>query len=114
MAMRLLAVLVVVSGLVFPGVADAQDAASLTPTFTRDVAPLFFAHCTTCHRPGEIAPMSLLTYKDARSWPLHCHQVRSGAMPPWHADPAIGTSPTSDAERRTEATVARWGGCGRA
>ena len=36
------------------------------PTFTKDVAPIFFAHCTTCHRPGEIAPMSLLTYKDAR------------------------------------------------
>ena len=38
------------------------------PTFTRDVAPIMFAKCASCHRPGEVAPMSLLTYSDARPW----------------------------------------------
>ena len=37
-------------------------------TFTKDVAPIFYKNCTACHRPGEVAPMSLLTYKDARPW----------------------------------------------
>ena len=38
------------------------------PTFTKDVAPILFKNCAGCHRPGEIAPMSLLTYEDARPW----------------------------------------------
>ena len=38
------------------------------PTFTKDVAPILYKSCTNCHRPGEIAPMSLLTFKDARPW----------------------------------------------
>ena len=57
-----LAILLVSAG---AGVAAAQPAA---PTFNRDVAPIFFANCTTCHRPGEATPMSLMTYKDARPW----------------------------------------------
>ncbi len=44
-----------------------------------------------CHRPGEIAPMSLLTFKEARPWARSiATQVSKGAMPPWHADPAHG------------------------
>jgi len=47
----------------------AQEAAGQPPvTFTKDVAPILFAHCVTCHRPGDIAPFSLLTYQDARPW----------------------------------------------
>src|SRR5262245_15667784 len=58
------------------------------PTFTRDVAPIFFRHCTTCHRPGQIAPMSLLTYQEARPWARAIlNKVLTGEMPPWHADP---------------------------
>ena len=37
-------------------------------TFTKDVAPLLQQHCQTCHRPGTVAPMSLLTYEQARPW----------------------------------------------
>jgi hypothetical protein len=37
-------------------------------TFTRDVAPILYKRCVTCHRPDDIAPMPLLTYKDARPW----------------------------------------------
>jgi mono/diheme cytochrome c family protein len=61
------------------------------PTYSRDVAPIFFKNCTNCHRPGEIAPMSLLTYGDARPWAKAiATQVSRGTMPPWHADPAHG------------------------
>ena len=41
---------------------------SVSVTFSRDVAPIIFKNCADCHRPGELAPMSLLTYKDARPW----------------------------------------------
>jgi len=68
-----------------------STAATSGPTFAKDVAPIFYKNCTNCHRPGEIAPMSLLTFKDARPWAKSiATQVGKGAMPPWHADPAHG------------------------
>jgi hypothetical protein len=76
------------------GVQGAQQTPEATrpvPTYTKDVAPILYKNCTTCHRPGEIAPMSLLTYKDARPWAKSIREeVASGMMPPWHADPAHG------------------------
>jgi hypothetical protein len=61
------------------------------PTFSKDVAPVLYKHCTSCHRPGEIAPMSLMTYEEARPWARSIRdKVATGAMPPWHADPAYG------------------------
>jgi hypothetical protein len=70
---------------------QAQTPAAPAPTFTRDVAPIFYKNCTVCHRPGEIAPMSLLTYREARPWvrSIGTHVAR-GTMPPWHADAAHG------------------------
>jgi hypothetical protein len=63
------------------------SAASM-PTFTKDVAPILFKSCTSCHRPGEIAPMSLLSYAEVRPWARAIKQkVLSREMPPWHADP---------------------------
>ena len=83
--------------LVFVGVvfvapqASAQQTAA-APTFTKDMAPIFFANCTNCHRPGDIAPMSLMTYKDARPWAKAiASKVADGTMPPWHADPRYGS-----------------------
>ena len=62
------------------------------PTFTKDVAPILYKNCITCHRPGEIAPMSLLTYHDARPWAKAIRdEVSEGHMPPWHADAPRGT-----------------------
>ncbi len=53
--------------------------------------PIFYKSCAGCHRPGEIAPMSLLTYKDARPWAKAIREkVVSRQMPPWHADPRHG------------------------
>ena len=55
------------------------------------MAPIFYARCTTCHRPGRVGPMSLPTCADARPWARSIRQkVVAREMPPWDADPAIG------------------------
>jgi hypothetical protein len=81
-------ILVATLAILAAGPAAAQ---STPPTYSKDVAPIFYKSCTGCHRPGEIAPMSLLTYRDARPWVKAIGtQVSKGTMPPWHADPAHG------------------------
>src|SRR5919109_1663098 len=71
--------------------ADTGKKESKTVTFTKDVAPIFFKNCAECHRPGEAAPMSLLSYKDARPWAKSIREkVVNREMPPWHADPRHG------------------------
>jgi len=61
------------------------------PTFTKDVLPILQRSCQTCHRPGTHAPMSLMTYKDARPWVRSITQkVTRREMPPWHIDRSIG------------------------
>src|SRR4029077_3131944 len=90
--------------------AQSPAATQTSPTFSRDVAPIFYKNCTNCHRPGEIAPMSLLTYGDARPWAKSiATRVARGTMPPWHADPAHGEflndRRLSDADKDT---IARW------
>jgi len=96
----------------FPAPSSAQSAAA--PTFSKDVAPILYAECTTCHRPGEIAPMSLLTYKDARPWARSiAAKVADGTMPPWHADPKVGQF--ANARRLTaeqKATIQAWAAAG--
>lgn len=66
----------------------ADDAPSpSTPTWSGDVARIVFDNCAGCHRPGEIGPMSLLTYQDARPWSKSIREaVANRSMPPWHAD----------------------------
>jgi mono/diheme cytochrome c family protein len=72
--------------------ANDKNAASNSVTFAKDVAPIFNNNCVQCHRPGEIAPMSLLSYKEARPWAKSIKEkVATGVMPPWHADPHYGT-----------------------
>ncbi|HZJ30283.1 MAG TPA: cytochrome c [Vicinamibacterales bacterium] len=92
----LIAGLTVSLALVAIGHAQAPNRAAATdpgaPTFTRDVAPIMFTKCASCHRPGEVAPMALLSYADARPWASAIKQkVSTRAMPPWHADPAHGS-----------------------
>ena len=66
--------------------APAQDV-----TFHKDVEPILQARCQGCHRPGEAAPMSLLTYQEARPWAKAIREaVLVRKMPPWFADPAHG------------------------
>src|SRR5215469_12182501 len=60
-------------------------------TFTKDVAPIIQKNCQVCHRPGEIAPMSLLNYKEVRPWARSIREkVVTREMPPWLADPKYG------------------------
>jgi hypothetical protein len=61
-------------------------------TFSKDVAPIFFSRCGGCHRPNDVAPMSLLDYKSARPWAKAIREaVLARKMPPWFADPRWGT-----------------------
>ena len=92
----LIAGLVTTIAVVATGQAQSQNPGATpnmsAPTFARDVAPIMFAKCASCHRPGEVAPMPLLSYSDARPWASAIKQrVSTRAMPPWHADPAHGT-----------------------
>jgi len=69
----------------------AASASAAPPTFAKDVAPILYKNCVECHRPNAMAPMSLVTYDDARPWARAVKQkVVAREMPPWGADPAIG------------------------
>src|SRR5947207_5160942 len=81
----------------------AQDAsagsADRQVTFTKDVAPILQRSCQTCHRPGMMAPMSLLTYQDARPWSRAIKtKVASREMPPWFIDKHVGIQQYKNAE----------------
>ncbi|HLG15963.1 MAG TPA: cytochrome c [Blastocatellia bacterium] len=83
------AVIVIVSG-VRTISADSKHSKKEV-TFSKDVAPILFKNCAECHRPGEAAPMSLLSFKDARPWARSIREkVATREMPPWHADPHYG------------------------
>src|SRR5215471_2389237 len=75
-----------------------------TVTFSEHVAPIIFNNCATCHRPGEAAPFSLLSYEDVRKrGTLIAAVTKSGYMPPWHAEHGYGEF--SDERRLTPAQV---------
>lgn len=87
-----------ITGVVTPLAVQAeQQAAPAAPevTFTRDIAPILQRSCQNCHRPGQVAPMSLLTYEDARPWARSMKQRtglrdKAGVMPPWYIEKNIG------------------------
>jgi mono/diheme cytochrome c family protein len=72
--------------------APALAADSAKPvTFSKDVAPIFQKRCQECHQPGSIAPMSLMTYQEARPWAKSIKErVSQHQMPPWHIDRSVG------------------------
>jgi mono/diheme cytochrome c family protein len=91
--------------------APAADSAK-APTFTRDVAPIFQEKCQACHRPGYIAPMSLVTYEEVRPWARSIRsRVAARQMPPWHIDRHVGIqkfkNDRSLSDQELE-TVVRW------
>ena len=72
-------------------VALSAAAFAATPTFNKDVLPILQKNCQGCHRPGEVAPMSLINYSDARPWAKAIKAaVASKKMPPWFADAKYG------------------------
>ncbi len=78
--------------LVAPASVFAGGQSAATPaTFAKDVAPILYKSCVECHRPSMFAPMSLVTYEDARPWARAIRQkVTKREMPPWSADSPIG------------------------
>src|SRR5207245_10614575 len=94
---------------------SARDAAPAAPTFTRDIAPIFFQHCVTCHHPGTSSPFSLLTYADVRP---RARQIAAATrrryMPPWKPDPEYGDAFVGARRLRDDeiATIERWIGRG--
>lgn len=80
--------LIVSAGLI-PAAFAGDESAEVT--FTKDVAPILQKNCQTCHNPEGIAPLSLLTYRQAKGWSKMIREVvETKRMPPWHANPDIG------------------------
>jgi hypothetical protein len=87
-----------------------------TVTFTKDVLPILQKNCQSCHRPGQVAPMSLLSYQEARPWARAIkNAVTLKKMPPWFADPDYGhfTNDRSLNEREID-TLTKWADTGAA
>ena len=79
--------------------------AAATPTFNKDIAPILYQNCAKCHRPGEVAPFSLLTYQDAaKRARLIATVTERRYMPPWKAEPGYGTF--ANERRLTDAQIA--------
>ena len=95
LSLSLSLILCLAVGLIFivSGSADnsSKKVAAKNITFSKDVAPIFFKNCAECHRPGESAPFSVMSYKDLRPWAKSIREkVVNRTMPPWHADPHFG------------------------
>lgn len=76
-------------------------------TFSKDIAPILERSCQNCHRPGSIAPMALLTYKDARPWARSIKEkVVRREMPPWHIDRNVGITKFKEDPSLTDAEIA--------
>jgi len=110
-----IATLVLLTGLALLAVPFAQDEEELVaqdgaPSFAREVAPILYQNCTSCHRPGGLGPFSLLDYSSVKA---HRNEIKiaveSGYMPPWHAEGPRGTFRN---DRRLpeddKATLLRW------
>ena len=77
--------------LLYPVLGWTQTTQQQAPTFSKDVIPILQERCQACHRPGEIAPMSLMNFEEVRPWARAIREkVLTRAMPPWHAEPQIG------------------------
>ena len=89
----------------------AQDA-DTTPTFAKDIAPIFQKSCQSCHRPNSVAPMSFLTYQEVRPWARSIkNRVVLGEMPPYRYDRHVGIQDLKDDLRLSESeidTIVRW------
>src|SRR4051812_23209191 len=84
----LLITIAIVASISFGQVVRAADAptSTSTPTFSKDVAPILFDNCVSCHRPNEVAPFKLTTYDDARKRAKTIAKVTDDHfMPPWKA-----------------------------
>ena len=100
--MKLTCFLITASLFAFP---CASRSATAPPTFTKDLAPILFANCVGCHRPGEVGPFSLITYEDARKRAKQLASLTSARiMPPWK--PVAGPDEFKDARMLSDSQIA--------
>src|SRR5947208_2367184 len=110
-SIRRLAIVLGVSIGLAAGSAEAQSAAKAAPgtgsvTFSKDIAPILQRACQNCHRPGMMAPMSLLSYKDARPWARAIKtKVANREMPPWFIDKRVGIQKFKDDPSLSDAEI---------
>ena len=94
-----------------PGASAAQEAGAV-PTFAKDIAPIFQRSCQVCHRPNNMAPMSLMTYQESRPWARSIrNKVVAREMPPWHIDKKIGVQKIKEDRSLSDteiSTIVRW------
>src|SRR5690242_5363255 len=114
--MRITSTFGIFSGvLVALGTACAQEPAAQV-TFTKDVAPILQSRCQVCHRPNTFAPMSLLTYEEARPWAKSIKQkVAAREMPPWYIDKNVGVRHFKNDVSLSDqeiATIVKWADSG--
>lgn len=112
-----------VVGFVAPQALEAEQSAMAPEvTFTRDIAPILQRSCQNCHRPGQVAPMSLLTYEEARPWARAMKlrtglRDKAGVMPPWYIEKNIGIQHYKDDPSLSDDEVmkiAKWADTGAA
>src|SRR5947207_9575665 len=109
MKTAVLAAIAAMAALALPAAASAADGKA-APTFAKDVAPIFYKSCVECHRPTMFAPMSLVSYDDARPWARSIKQrVSARTMPPWGADSPHGLFKNDPRLTEQEvATIVAW------
>src|SRR6202023_2014590 len=91
---------------------NASTGSSRPVTFTKDIAPIFQRACQSCHHAGTSAPMSLLTYNEARPWAKSIKEkVVTRDMPPWHLDKTVGIRKYKNDRSLNDAeiaTIVKW------
>jgi hypothetical protein len=99
------------AGVLWAGCAIGADSLTSAPaTFNKDVLPILQRNCQTCHRPGNIAPMSFLTYDGTRPWAKAMKSaVAMRKMPPWSADPRYSHFSNDPSLKQSEIdTIVKW------
>ena len=101
-----------VVGLLVCAAPAAAQSASASPTFSKDIAPIFQSKCQDCHQPESIAPMSLVTWQEARPWARSIKdRVARRQMPPWHIDQSVGVQKFKNDMSLSQAqidTIVKW------
>jgi hypothetical protein len=99
-------------GVILMSAAPSGAQTSASVTFSKDIAPIFQAKCQACHQPDSIAPMSLVTYQQARPWARSIKdRVARRQMPPWHIDQSVGVQKFKNDMSLSDAqidTIVKW------
>jgi hypothetical protein len=109
---KFLSVCALVAVVVCPQFVCAETAVNTPVTFTKDIAPIFQEKCQACHRADSMAPMSLVTYEEARPWAKAIRErVIKREMPPWHINQTVGIQEFKNDRSLSDvqiATIVKW------